>query len=223
MTASRLAQGGAIDRTKPISFSFDGMPLAGFAGDTLASALLANDVMVVGRSFKLHRPRGLFGAGYDDPGSMVERLGPRPATNQLATTTTLDNRGVYRSVGTWPNARRDLGAVAQLFSRFLPAGFYYKTFMWPTWHLFEPFIRAAAGLGRVPGADVWEPVSESRFGACDVMVIGAGPAGLGAALVAGRGHAPWSGGSWRGGAALFAYAAGFSLALFALIVDRLER
>lgn len=186
MTASRLAQGGAIDRTKPISFSFDGMSLSGFAGDTLASALLANDVMVVGRSFKLHRPRGLFGAGYDDPGSMVERLGPRPATNQLATTTTLDNHGVYRSVGTWPNARRDLGAVAQLFSRFLPAGFYYKTFMWPTWHLFEPFIRGAAGLGRVPGADVWEPVSESRFGACDVMVIGAGPAGLGAALVAGR-------------------------------------
>lgn len=186
MTASRLAQGGSVDRTKPISFSFDGMALNGFAGDTLASALLANDVMLVGRSFKLHRPRGLFGAGYDDPGSMVERLGPRPATNQLATTTTLEHGGIYRSVSTWPNARGDFGAVAQLFSRFLPAGFYYKTFMWPTWHLFEPFIRGAAGLGRVPGEDAWEPVSESRFGNCDVMVIGAGPAGLAAALVAGR-------------------------------------
>ncbi|MGL4438038.1 MAG: 2Fe-2S iron-sulfur cluster-binding protein [Bosea sp. (in: a-proteobacteria)] len=186
MTASRLAQGGAVDRTKPVSFSFDGLKLTGFAGDTVASALLANDVMLVGRSFKLHRPRGLFGAGHDDPGSMVERVGPRPATNQLATTTALEDGGVYRSVSTWPNARRDFGAVAQLFSRLLPAGFYYKTFMWPTWHLFEPFIRGAAGLGRVPGADAWQPVSESRFGTCDVLVVGAGPAGLAAALVAGR-------------------------------------
>lgn len=186
MTASRLAQGGAIDRTRPLSFSFDGLRLSGFAGDTVASALLANDVLLVGRSFKLHRPRGLFGSGHDDPGSMVERLGPRPATNQLATTTALEDGGVYRSVSTWPNARHDFGAVAQLFSRLLPAGFYYKTFMWPTWHLFEPFIRGAAGLGRVPGADAWQPVSESRFGACDVLVVGAGPAGLAAALVAGR-------------------------------------
>lgn len=186
MTASRLASGGTIDRSRPLSISFDGMTLKGFAGDTLASALLANDVMVVGRSFKLHRPRGLFGAGYDDPGSMVERIGPRPATNQLATTTPLEDGGIYRSVSTWPNARNDLGAVAQLFSRLLPSGFYYKTFMWPTWHLFEPFIRGAAGLGRVPGPDAWEPVSESRFGACDILVVGAGPAGLAAALVAGR-------------------------------------
>jgi len=186
MTAIRLSSGGVIDRTRPLSFSFDGLSLGGFAGDTLASALLANDVMLVGRSFKLHRPRGLFGAGYDDPGSMVERLGPRPATNQLATTTMLEEGGVYRSVSTWPSARRDVGAVAQLFARLLPAGFYYKTFMWPTWHLFEPFIRGAAGLGRVPGVDAWEPVGESRFGSCDLLVIGAGPAGLAAALVAGR-------------------------------------
>jgi sarcosine oxidase, subunit alpha len=186
MTASRLSSGGRIDRLRPLGFTFDGMKLGGFAGDTLASALLANDVMIVGRSFKLHRPRGLFGAGFEDPSSMVERRGPRPAANQLATTLPLEDGAVYRSVSTWPNARHDVGAVAQLFSRLLPAGFYYKTFMWPTWHLFEPFIRGAAGLGRVPGQDAWEPVSESRFGDCDLLVIGAGPAGLGAALAAGR-------------------------------------
>jgi sarcosine oxidase subunit alpha len=186
MTASRLAAGGQIDRTRPISFSFDGLALTGFAGDTLASALLANDVMIVGRSFKLHRPRGLSGAGHDDAGCMVERLNPRPATNQLATVTAIEDGAAYRSVSTWPNARHDLGSVAQLFSRLLPAGFYYKTFMWPTWRLFEPFIRGAAGLGRVPGADAWQPVSESRYGDCEVLIVGAGPAGLGAALVAGR-------------------------------------
>ena len=186
MSASRLASGGHIDRSRPIAFTFDGQALRGFAGDTLASALLANDVMIVGRSFKLHRPRGLFGAGYDDPGSMVERLGPRPAANQIATALPIEEGGIYRSVSTWPNARHDIGAVAQLFSRLLPAGFYYKTFMWPTWHLFEPFIRGAAGLGRVPGNGAWEPLSESRHGNCDILVVGAGPAGLAAALVAGR-------------------------------------
>ncbi|CAN1496029.1 soxA, sarcosine oxidase, alpha subunit family [Rhabdaerophilaceae bacterium] len=186
MTATRLATGGRVDRARPISCTFDGMTLAGLEGDSLASALLANDVMIVGRSFKLHRPRGLFGSGFDDPSSMVERLGPRPATNQLATTTRLEDGGRYRSVSTWPSARHDVGAIAQLFSRVLPAGFYYKTFMWPTWHLFEPFIRGAAGLGKIPGQDAWQPRSESRFGHCDLLIVGAGPAGLGAALAAGR-------------------------------------
>jgi sarcosine oxidase, subunit alpha len=186
MTASRLSSGGYIDRSRPFDFVFDGLKLQGFAGDTLASALLANDVMIVGRSFKLHRPRGLFGAGSDDPNAMVERLGPKPATNQLATRLALEDGATYRSVSTWPNARNDFGSVAQLFSRLLPAGFYYKTFMWPTWHLFEPFIRGAAGLGRVPDNTGWEPISESRFGNCDLLVIGAGPAGIGAALAAGR-------------------------------------
>jgi sarcosine oxidase subunit alpha len=184
MTAVRLASGGLIDRTRPISFSFDGRALSGFAGDSLASALLANDVLLAGRSFKLHRPRGFVGAGYDD-GLMIDRLSPRPAANQLATVTAVEDGGVYRSVSTWPNARHDLGAAAQLFQRLLPAGFYYKTFMLPTWHLFEPFIRGAAGLGRVP-VDAWQPVSEARFGHCDVLVAGAGPAGLAAALAAAR-------------------------------------
>jgi sarcosine oxidase subunit alpha len=184
MTAKRLESGGRIDRSKPLSFSFDGIELSAFEGDTIASALLANDVLLVARSFKLHRPRGIVGAGYDD-GVMVDRLSPRPAANQLATVTPVESGAVYRSVSTWPDARRDFGQVAQWASRLLPAGFYYKTFMRPTFHLFEPFIRAAAGLGRVP-EDAWEPVSESRFGDCDVLVVGAGPAGLAAALTAAR-------------------------------------
>ncbi|MBT9288587.1 2Fe-2S iron-sulfur cluster-binding protein [Prosthecodimorpha staleyi] len=185
MTATRLPAGGLIDRSRPIAFRFDGMALSGYAGDTLAAALLASDVAVVGRSFKLHRPRGVFGAGIDDPNTTVSRLAPRPATNLRATTTPIEEGAAYRSVGTWPNARRDLGAVAGAFGRLLPAGFYYKTFMAPNWHLFEPFIRAAAGLGRVP-EDAWEPVSESRFGDCDLLVVGAGPAGLAAALAGAR-------------------------------------
>lgn len=187
MTARRLASGGRIDRERPIPFRFDGMELTGLAGDTVASALMANDVALVGRSFKLHRPRGFFGAGYED-GVMVSRLSPRPAPNQLATVTPLEVGGDYVSVSTWPNARRDVGAAAQWFSRLLPAGFYYKTFMLPSWRLFEPFIRGAAGLGRVPDP-AWEPVCESRFGDCDVLVVGAGPAGLAAALTAARGGA----------------------------------
>jgi sarcosine oxidase subunit alpha len=184
MSARRLPSGGLIDRSKPIAFRFDGMPLFGLPGDTIASALMANDVLLAGRSFKLHRPRGFFGAGYDD-GIMVERVAPRAATNQLATVTPLEPGGDYRSVSTWPNARFDLGAAFGLFGRLLPAGFYYKTFMLPTFRLFEPFIRRAAGLGHVPEA-AWEPVSEARFGDCDVLVAGGGAAGLAAALTAGR-------------------------------------
>ncbi|TPQ52018.1 sarcosine oxidase subunit alpha family protein, partial [Prosthecomicrobium hirschii] len=185
MTATRLPAGGLIDRSRPIAFRFDGLALTGFAGDTLAAALIANDIAVVGRSFKLHRPRGVFGAGIDDPNTTVTRLTPRATTNLRATTTPIEAGAEYRSVGTWPNARHDLGAVAGAFGRLLPAGFYYKTFMAPNWHLFEPFIRAAAGLGRVPEA-AWQPVSESRFGDCDLLVVGAGPAGLAAALAGAR-------------------------------------
>ncbi|HRJ69955.1 MAG TPA: FAD-dependent oxidoreductase [Beijerinckiaceae bacterium] len=183
MTAMRLPNGGLVDRTQPLRFQFDGMEITGFAGDTIASALLANDIVLAGRSFKLHRPRGFVGAGYDD-GIMVDRLSPRPAPNQLAAVTGIEPGAVYRSVSTWPSARRDFGAVAGFFAPLLPAGFYYKTFMRPSWHLFEPLIRAAAGLGRVP-VETWQPTSESRYGDCDVLVVGAGPAGLAAASTAG--------------------------------------
>ena len=145
--AWRAPSGGMIDRTRPLRFTFDGKSYAGFAGDTIASALLANGVRIVGRSFKLHRPRGIVGAAYEDAGVLVERVSPRNATNQSPTTTPVEAGAVYRSINAWPSANFDLGAIAQAFAPLLPAGFYYKTFMRPSWHLFEPFVRHAAGLG----------------------------------------------------------------------------
>jgi sarcosine oxidase subunit alpha len=186
MTASRLPVGGRIDRSRPVAFRFDGRRFTGYSGDTVASALLAADELVIARSFKLHRPRGVSGLGYEDASAMIARSRPRAVTNQLATVTPIEAEAEYRSVNAWPSARTDLGAVAQAFSRLLPAGFYYKTFMWPSWHLFEPLIRRAAGLGSVPGGAAWQPVSESRYWNCDVLVAGGGPAGLAAALAAGR-------------------------------------
>ena len=183
---ARLPSGGVIDRTRPLSFTFDGQSLTGYAGDTVASALLANRVSLVGRSFKLHRPRGFFGAGYEDSGILVNRLHPDPSTNQLATTLPLVGGMRLASVNAWPSASLDLGAVTQAFSRLLPAGFYYKTFMSPGFDWFEPSIRRLAGLGRLPGGDAWQPCSESRFGHCDLLVAGGGPAGLTASLVAAR-------------------------------------
>ena len=182
----RLPSGGMVDRTRPLWFTFDGKSYSGFAGDTIASALLANGVRIVGRSFKLHRPRGIVGASYEDAGVLVERVSPRNATNQSPTITPVEDSAVYRSINAWPSAKFDLGAIAQAFAPLLPAGFYYKTFMRPSWHLFEPFVRHAAGLGRVPAADAWQPESESRNGHADVLVVGAGPAGLVAALTAAR-------------------------------------
>ena len=184
--AARLASGGSIDRGRHLPFTFDGQPLNGYGGDTVASALLANGVHLVGRSFKLHRPRGFFGAGYEDSGILVSRLHPNPSTNQLATTLALEAGMQLASVNAWPSASFDVGAVTQAFSRLLPAGFYYKTFMQPGFDWFEPAIRRLAGLGRVPGGDAWQPQTESRFGHCDVLVAGGGPAGLAAALVAAR-------------------------------------
>ena len=183
---TRLATGGVIDRARPLAFTFDGRQLSGYAGDTVASALLANGVRLVGRSFKLHRPRGFFGAGYEDSGILVDRLQPNPCANLLATTLPLEAGMQLTSVNSWPSASFDLGALTQAFSRLLPAGFYYKTFMRPGFDWFEPSIRALAGLGRLPGHDAWQPDTESRFGHCDVLVAGGGPAGLAAALVAAR-------------------------------------
>ena len=183
---ARLPSGGVIDRSQPLTFVFDRQSLVGYAGDTVASALLANGVSLVGRSFKLHRPRGFFGAGYEDSGILVNRLHPDPSTNQLATTLPLVDGMRLASVNAWPSASVDLGSVTQAFSRLLPAGFYYKTFMSPGFDWFEPSIRRLAGLGRLPGGDAWQPCTESRFGHCDLLVAGGGPAGLTASLVAAR-------------------------------------
>lgn len=186
---TRLASGGLIDRTAPIDFTFDGRRLKGFAGDTLASALVANDVDLVGRSFKYHRPRGILTAGSAEPNALVTvGTGPFADPNCRATTLELFDGLQAQSQNRWPSLAFDLLAVNQLFAPILTAGFYYKTFMWPRafWErVYEPLIRRAAGLGRLS----MEP-DPSRYerdhGFCDLLIVGGGPAGLAAALTAGR-------------------------------------
>ena len=182
----RLASGGRIDRSCPVRFRFDGHEFEGFAGDTLASALLANRVRIVGRSFKLHRPRGVFAAGCEEPNAIVDvGDGAWRVPNQKATQVELYDGLIARAVNCYPNARSDLFGLLQYVARVMPAGFYYKTFKWPNWHWFEPLIRKIAGLGRasaLPDPDCYE----ERYEHCDVLVIGAGPSGLAAALAATR-------------------------------------
>ena len=182
MSGSRLASGGCVDRTRPLRFTFDGRAYTGHAGDTLASALLANGVSVVGRSFKLHRPRGLLAAGVEEPNALMQvGEGAWSTANLRATEVELYEGLVARAVNCWPSAAFDVGAVLRPFERFLTAGFYYKTFMWPDWHLFEGHIRRAAGLGR-PSTEPDPSRYETRYAHCDVLVIGGGPAGLVAAV-----------------------------------------
>jgi sarcosine oxidase subunit alpha len=186
---NRLAKGGMIDRSKPVRFTFDGEPFTGFQGDTLASALLANGMRLVGRSFKYHRPRGILTAGSEEPNALVElRSGARREPNTRATTIELYEGLTAASQNRWPSLKFDVLAASQIFAPFIGAGFYYKTFMWPAafWEkLYEPAIRRAAGLGRA--AEAPDPDHYDKVNAfCDVLVIGAGPAGLSAALAAAR-------------------------------------
>lgn len=181
----RLPEGGRIDRSRPLRFRFDGRDHEGFAGDTLASALLANGVRIAARSFKFHRPRGIMGAGVEEPAALVELKGRAASGSRPATTVPLTDGLVARSVNTWPSARFDVGAVAQSLARFLPAGFYYKTFMWPGWKVYEAAIRRAAGLAAAPSAPP-EGAWEARHAHVDLLIAGSGPAGLVAALIAGR-------------------------------------
>jgi sarcosine oxidase subunit alpha len=180
---------GLIDRTKPVRFRFDGKDYAGYKGDTLASALLANDVRLVGRSFKYHRPRGVLTAGSEEPNALVEIIGAKNQTpNVRATVQEVFEGLVAQSQNRLGSLRFDLLAVNDYLAPFLSAGFYYKTFMWPRafWEgLYEPLIRRAAGLGSLSGKHD-EGTYEKAFAFCDVLVIGSGPAGLMAALTAGR-------------------------------------
>ncbi|RWA63829.1 MAG: sarcosine oxidase subunit alpha [Mesorhizobium sp.] len=185
----RLADGGLIDRSVPLSFRFDGKTLLGFQGDTLASALVANGVKLVGRSFKYHRPRGILTAGSEEPNALVElRSGARREPNTKATTAELYDGLEAASQNRWPSLRHDFLSVNQLFAPIFVAGFYYKTFMWPAkfWEaVYEPAIRRAAGLGRAAG--IADPDHYDKAWAhCDVLIAGSGPAGLAAALAAGR-------------------------------------
>ncbi|MFK0274003.1 sarcosine oxidase subunit alpha family protein [Ensifer sp. NPDC090286] len=189
MTGYRLSSGGIVDRSKTLSFTFDGRPLRGFAGDTLASALLANDQLLIGRSFKYHRPRGIVSAGPSEPNALVTLgSGARTDANTKATVAELYSGLTAKSQNRWPSLGFDVGAVNGVLSPFLGAGFYYKTFMWPkqAWErVYEPFIRRAAGLGRAV-LERDPEIYEKSWAFCDLLVVGAGPAGLMAALTAGR-------------------------------------
>ena len=183
----RNDNGGLIDRGKAIQFTFDGKSYQGYQGDTLASALLANGVRLLGRSFKYHRPRGLLTAGSDEPNALVElREGARKEPNTRATTIELYDGLVAKSQNRWPSLAFDILSVNNGFSPLLSAGFYYKTFMWPAsfWtRVYERIIRRAAGLGSAPtepDPDQYEQCHEH----CDVLVVGAGPAGIMAARAA---------------------------------------
>ena len=185
----RLTTGGLVDRSRTVAFTFDGRAYEGHPGDTLASALLANDVHLVGRSFKYHRPRGILTAGPEEPNALVEvGSGARRTPNTRATTLELYDGLSADSQNRWPSLSTDLLAVNQLFAPILTAGFYYKTFMWPAalWEkLYEPMIRRAAGLGRASG-EADPDHYEKAYAFCDILVIGSGAAGLSAALAAGR-------------------------------------
>jgi len=184
----RLPQGGRIDRARALRFRFDGRAYDGYAGDTLASALLANGVTLVGRSFKYHRPRGIMTAGTEEPNAIVQLgAGPRTEPNLRATQVELFNGIEAASVNRWPSLKIDFGAANGLLSRFLPAGFYNKTFMWPPrlWMTYEAVIRRMAGLGTAP-AHADPDRYDKTHAHCDVLVVGGGPAGLAATLAAGR-------------------------------------
>ena len=189
----RLAGVGSVDRSRPLTFTFDGLLHQGYAGDTLASALLANGIHLVGRSYKYHRPRGILSAGAEEPNALVTlSRGPGRFTPNLRATQIELHEGLSASSqNRWPSLAFDVGAVNDLLSPLFGAGFYYKTFMgpnlfgknWAWTHVYEPAIRRAAGLGvgpREPDPDRYQ----RTFAHCDVLIVGGGPAGIAAALAA---------------------------------------
>src|SRR5690606_22009778 len=184
--STRLARGGRlIDRAKPMDFTFNGRRMQGFAGDTLASALLGAGQVLIGRSFKYHRPRGLVASGAEEPNALLGLgEGARFEPNQRATTTELFDGAVTASQNHWPSLEFDVGAINNRLGRFLPGGFYYKTFMFPrfAWkHVFEPVIRRSAGLGKAP-VDRDADRYEYAYSFADLVIVGGGIAGIAAAL-----------------------------------------
>ena len=184
----RTAQGGRVDREREIQFTFNGKSYTGLAGDTLCSALLANGVHMIGRSWKYHRPRGVMSAGSEEPNAIFQvEKGNRTIPNARGTQVELYDQLDASSVNCWPSLDFDLLSINSKFSRLMPAGFYYKTFMWPKsmWMKYEHFIRKASGLGESP-RELDPDRYEHTHAHCDVLVVGGGVAGLSAALAAGR-------------------------------------
>ncbi|MEP6679586.1 MAG: 2Fe-2S iron-sulfur cluster-binding protein, partial [Betaproteobacteria bacterium] len=186
----RLPSGGIVDRGRVLAFDFDGTRYQGYGGDTLASALLANGVHLVARSFKYHRPRGIFSAGAEEPNALVQHArGARTEPNVRSTTLELYDGLTAAAQNCWPSVRFDVGAINDAMSALIPAGFYYKTFMWPPspqgWLRYEHAIRRSAGMGRA-AHDADPDAYEHQYAHCDVLVIGAGVTGLAAALAATR-------------------------------------
>jgi sarcosine oxidase subunit alpha len=185
---SRLSSGGAIDRRQVINFRFNGKAYQGFEGDTLASALLANGVRVVGRSFKYHRPRGIVSCGVEETNALVQLRSDLDQPNIRATILPLTEGLEAESINCWPSVNFDIGAINGWLAPLFPAGFYYKTFMARPWDFYSRFIRRVAGLGQMP--KVADTNSYERIHHhVDVLVIGAGPAGLSATLSAAQGGA----------------------------------
>jgi len=184
--AARLAKGGRINREKPVHFNFNGRRITGYEGDTMASALLANGIHLVARSFKYHRPRGIIGSGAEEPNALFQvDTGAHAVPNVRATQGEIYPGLEIKSVNCWPGPDFDLNAITGWFGRLLPAGFYYKTFMWPKsmWMKYEERIRQSAGLGESPMQPDPDRYERRNF-QCDVLVIGAGPSGLAAAWAA---------------------------------------
>jgi len=184
MNQARREYGGLIDRNKPLNFTFNGKAYSGYEGDTLASALIANDVMLTARSFRYHRPRGIFSAGIEECHALV-CVGEdnRREPNVRATQQLLYEGLVASSQNVWPSVKWDLGALTGWLSRFLPTGFYYKTFIWPHWKWYEGLVRRLAGIAPAPeGKD--PDRYDKQHAHCDLLIIGGGPSGLAAALSA---------------------------------------
>ena len=182
----RVKSSKYIDETTRVSFKFNGKAYYGFKGDTLASALLANDIHLVGRSFKYHRPRGIMTAGSEEPNAIVQLNGNTQFTepNVRATEIEIYEGLEAESQNCWPNVNFDIGGINNFIAPILPAGFYYKTFMWPPnfWKLYEFFIRHSAGLGKSPKRTDKE-IYDHKYIHCDVLIVGGGLAGIMAAKI----------------------------------------
>ena len=191
MSSQRINNFGKINREKELRFSWQNKDYIGYEGDSLASAMLANNIKIVGRSFKYHRPRGIMSCGVEESGGLVTLgKGDRKDPNVRVTTQELYEGLNAYGQNAFPSVNFDFASVNNYLSRFFAAGFYYKTFMgippfeWgrgtSVWMFFEKFIRKAAGMGkssRLPDPDIYDHANDF----CDILIVGSGPAGIAAA------------------------------------------